>query len=72
MTDLQWPSAIQDAIRVVEFSSKAMFLFYAMGAAAAGLALIGALLRMISAGRLIAIVNVTISGVRIFAFPIQN
>ena len=57
LSDLQWPSAIQDGIRAVELGSKIMFVLYCMGAAATGIALVGALIGVFAAGRLSAFVN---------------
>lgn len=57
LTELKWPSAIQDTIRVVEVASKAMFVIYCIGAGAAGLALLGALVGVLASGRLSAVVN---------------
>ena len=68
ISDLQWPSAVQETVRVVELSSKAMFLFYSMGAVIAGFTLIGALIGLKTSGRIYAIANVMISLVRIIQF----
>lgn len=57
LADLKWPSAIKDTIRVVKVATNAMFVIYCIGAAAAGLALIGALVGMFASGRLSAMVN---------------
>lgn len=60
-SQLKWPEAIRDTIRAVEFSSKAMFVFYCMGAAATGLALMGALVGFMATGRLSAMINIMTS-----------
>ena len=70
ISDLQWPSAIQETIRVVELSSKAMFLFYCMGTVTAGFTLIGALIGLKASGRVYAVANVMVSSVGID--PVQQ
>jgi SUR7/PalI family len=57
LTDLHWPSAIEDGIRAVETASKVMFIFYCIGIAFAGLALIGAAWGFLANGRISASVN---------------
>ena len=61
LTDLEWPSAIKDAVRAVEVASKAMFVLYCIGVAAAGLALAGAFLGVASEGKLTALVDAMLS-----------
>ena len=61
LTDLKWPTAIEDAIRSIELASKVMFVVYCMGASAVGFALLGAILSIFVNGRLSAIVNAMIS-----------
>ncbi|KAL8637142.1 MAG: hypothetical protein Q9228_005556 [Teloschistes exilis] len=57
LDDLHWPSAIKNAVRAVEIASKVMFVLYCIGAAATGLALLGAFLGVLSGGRLAALSN---------------
>ncbi|KAL9004146.1 MAG: hypothetical protein Q9188_003016 [Gyalolechia gomerana] len=57
LTDLQWPSAIKDAVHAVKVASRAMFVLYCIGVAAAGLALLGAFLGVFSGGRIAALAN---------------
>ncbi|KAI4171081.1 MAG: hypothetical protein LQ343_004493 [Gyalolechia ehrenbergii] len=57
LTDLQWPSAIKDAVHAVKVASSAMFVLYCIGVAAAGLALLGAFLGVFSGGRIAALAN---------------
>lgn len=64
LTDLKWPSAIQDGIRAIELASKVMFVIYCIGAATIGLALVGALLGLFLSGRLSAVVNIMVATVR--------
>jgi len=61
ISDLKWPSAIQDGIRAVELATKVMFVLYCVGAAAAGGALVGALLGVWASGRLSAVVNLMVA-----------
>ena len=63
LTDLKWPSAIQDGIRAIELASKVMYVIYCIGASAVGVALLGAILGMFATGRLSAIVNVMVATV---------
>lgn len=63
LTDLKWPVAIQDAIKAIELASKVMFVVYCIGAAAVGLAWIGAMLSFFASGRLSAVVNFMLSSV---------
>ena len=65
LTDLKWPSAIEDGIRAVEVGSKAMFVLYCIGVAAAGLALLGAIVGVFAAGTLSGLVNVLLCLVRV-------
>ena len=64
LTDLKWPSAIQDAIRAIELASKVMFVVYCIGASAVGIALLGAILGLYTSGRLSAVVNGMVATVR--------
>ena len=57
LSDLNWPSSIQNAVRAVAIASKVMFVLYCVGAAFAGLAIIGAIIGLINGGRLSAILN---------------
>lgn len=57
LADLRWPSTIKDAVHTVEVASKAMFVLYCVGAAATGLALIGAILGVFSDGRAAPLIN---------------
>lgn len=63
LTTLKWPSAIQDAVRTVQLASQVMFVLYCMGAAAVGLAMIGAMISVFASGRLSAVVNFMLASV---------
>jgi hypothetical protein len=60
LTDIHWPSGIEDAIKAVETASKLMFIFYCIGIGFAGLALIGAAWGVLASGRISAFVNFTL------------
>lgn len=57
LTDLHWPSAIEDGINAIKTASKVMFIFYCIGIGFAGLALIGAAWGFLANGRMSASVN---------------
>ena len=57
LSDLNWPSSIQKAINTVAIASKVMFVLYCVGAAFAGLAIIGAIIGLLNGGRLSAMFN---------------
>ena len=57
LTALKWPSAIQDGINGIKLASNVMFVLYCIGIAAAGVALLGAFVGVIAAGRFAAMVN---------------
>ena len=52
LTDLKWPTAIQDGIRTIEVASKVMFVLYCMAAATTGIAFLGAILGFLGGGKL--------------------
>jgi hypothetical protein len=60
LTDIHWPSEIEDATRAVEVASKVMFIFYCIGIGFAGLAWIGAAWGVLTNGRISAFVNFTL------------
>lgn len=57
LTDLKWPSAIQDGINGIKLASNVMFILYCIGIAAAGVALLGAFVGIFFTGRFGAMVN---------------
>jgi len=65
LTDIHWPSEIEDATKSVELASKVMFIFYCIGIGFAGLAVIGAVWGVLANGRISASVNFTLD---MFAF----
>lgn len=65
LSDLHWPSEIEDAIKTIEVASKVMFVFYVIGIILAGFAFLGAIWGMFAAGRMSAFLNFALD---IFAF----
>jgi hypothetical protein len=57
LTDIKWPSQIEDGIRVLEAAGKAMFALYCIGIGFAGIGLIGAVFGLIASGRISALFN---------------
>jgi hypothetical protein len=68
LTDIHWPSEIEDAVRAVEVASKIMFVFYCIGIGFAGLALIGTAWGVLTNGRISAFVNFILDSVS----PLQS
>lgn len=63
LTDLSWPSAIQDGVRAVEGATDLMFVLYFMGAATTGVALIAALVGVREVWRYSAVICFMLSSV---------
>ena len=57
LSDLHWPSEIEDAVSTIEAASKAMFVFYVISIVFAGFAVLGAIWGVFANGRLSALVN---------------
>ena len=57
LTDLHWPSAIEDGINAIRITSKVMFIFYCIGIGFVGLAVIGAVGGFLAGGKISASVN---------------
>ena len=57
LSDLHWPDAIQDATNAVRVASAVMFVFYCIGIAFAGLAVIGGVIGIFTEGRISACAN---------------
>ncbi|MCJ1485510.1 hypothetical protein MMC06_005684 [Schaereria dolodes] len=72
LSDLHWPSAIEDTIRTVETASKAMFVLYCIGVAFTGLAVLGAFIAVAGGGRLSAFVNVMLDFLAFFSLGIAS
>ena len=67
LTDLKWPSKVQDGITAVKLASNVMFVLYCIGIAAIGVALIGAFIGVFAAGRFAAMINTMLSFVSLVA-----
>lgn len=61
LTDLKWPSKVQDGIEAVKLASNVMFVLYCIGIASVGFALVGAFVGVLVAGRFVAMVNIMLS-----------
>ena len=61
LTDLKWPSAVEDGIQAAKLASNVMFVLYCIGIGAVGLALIGAIIGVFASGRFAAMVNSMLS-----------
>jgi hypothetical protein len=57
LSDLHWPSEIEDAVKTIEVASKVMFVFYILAIIFSGFSLLGAIWGFLSSGRLSAFVN---------------
>lgn len=57
LSDLHWPSEIEDAVKTIEVASKVMFVFYILAILFAGFSLLGAIWGVFSSGRLSAFIN---------------
>ena len=63
LTDLKWPSAIEDGIHAVKAASDLMFVLYVMGVSTTGVALLTALVGVRNAWRYSAVTNIMLSSV---------
>ena len=57
LSDLHWPSQIEDGVRAIETASKVMFVFYCIGIGLAGFAVLGALFLVFTDGITSALLN---------------
>ena len=72
LSDLKWPSAIQDAVKAVQIASRVMFICYSIGAACAGVAVLGAIAGILFWSRLTAFVNSLLDFFAFFALLISS
>ncbi|CAF9929599.1 MAG: hypothetical protein HETSPECPRED_007412 [Heterodermia speciosa] len=72
LTDLKWPSKVQDGLTAVKLASNVMFVLYCIGIAAIGVALIGALIGVFAAGRFAAMINTMLSFLAFFALMLAS
>lgn len=63
LTDLKWPSAIQDGVHAVEGATDFMFVLYLIGATTTGVALLAALVGVRMVWRYSAIICLMLSSV---------
>lgn len=71
LSDLKWPSQVQDAVAAIQTATRAMFICYCIGIAFAGLAIIGAIFGLLSGGRLSDSLNAVIDLVS-FLFRLER
>lgn len=72
LTDLKWPSSIQDGIQAVKLASNVMFVLYCIGIAAVGLALLGSIVGIVAAGRFGAMVNSMLAFLAFFSLMLAS
>ncbi|KAL2040420.1 hypothetical protein N7G274_006863 [Stereocaulon virgatum] len=72
LTELQWPSAVQDGIRAAALASKVMFVVYCIGTTTTALSFIGALISLFALGRLSALVNLAVSMFACFCLMVAS
>jgi SUR7/PalI family len=63
LKDLKWPDEVTNGIKAVNMISKAMFFFYIIGIAAAGIAIIGAVFGLLAYEHKVALANLGVNSV---------
>ena len=63
LSDLDWPEQITNGVKAINAASRAMFFFYLIGIAAAGLAMIGAVFGLLAYEHKVALANLAINSV---------
>lgn len=63
LSDLQWPDDIANGLKAVSVASKAMFFFYIVGIAAAGIGMIGAVFGLLAYEHKVALANLGVNSV---------
>jgi len=72
LDDIHWPSGITDAEKAIRIASKVMVIFYIVGIAFAGLAIIGALFGIFTNGRLSAFGNLVLDFLALLTIGIAS
>ncbi len=72
LTDLHWPSAIQDGIDALRLGLNVMFVLYCIGIATTGLALLGSAAGIFLHGRLSTFINIFLSLLAFLALTIAS
>ncbi len=63
MSDLKWPEEVTNGVKAISVASRAMFFFYLIGIAAAGIAMIGAIFGILAYEHKVALANLAINSV---------
>ena len=71
LSDIKWPDEVSAGVRAIGVASRAMFFFYLVGIAAAGLAMIGAVFGVLAFEHKVAIANLSVNSVGAFTFPLS-
>jgi hypothetical protein len=71
LEDLDWPSEIDDGLKTLKGTSNAMFVFYMIGVAAAGLSILTGLAGL-SGSRLISLANFTVTMIGFIALAVAS
>ena len=72
LTDLEWPSEIDDGLNALKLAQKAVFVFYCIAIASIFLALVFAIVGVFSDGRLSALTNLLTDGLAFFAILLAS
>lgn len=66
LSDIKWPEEITNGVKAINVASKAMFFFYIIGIAAAGIGMIGAVFGILAYEHKVALANLGINSVSTF------
>ncbi|KAB8292445.1 hypothetical protein EYC80_008166 [Monilinia laxa] len=72
LSDINWPSAIQDGLDTLSTALNATFVFYCIGSAAAGLAVLTSLAAIFITSRLFSFLNWGLASLGLFALGIAS
>jgi hypothetical protein len=72
LTDLKWPDEVTNGIKALNMISKAMFFFYIIGIAAAGIAMIGAVFGLLAYEHKVALANLGVNSVGYSHFSVSG
>ncbi|TGO21026.1 hypothetical protein BPAE_0247g00040 [Botrytis paeoniae] len=72
LSDIGWPSAIQDGLDTLSTAMNATFVFYCIGVAAAGLAILTSLAAIFITGRLFSFLNWGLASLALLALTIAS
>ncbi|THV44644.1 hypothetical protein BGAL_0601g00040 [Botrytis galanthina] len=72
LSDIGWPSAIQDGLDTLSTAMNATFVFYCIGVAAAGLAILTSLAAIFITGRLFSFLNWGLASLALLALTISS